>query len=294
MTSLPTQPRKPDSVRDTTLIRLPGCDALSVLHRVTTQKLDDLAPGHARMTLFCDFRGRLLHRAAVTVTSDGTVWLLRDDAPAPELAAFVDRCVFREDVRIEPTAGGLVVSGVEGGFGLALGTVVETDGVPTQVQVADAFGYAVAEGSARATETPADAEAERQRIRAARPRHGHEIADPFNPFEVGLGHEVHLSKGCFTGQEVLLRLMTYHSVRRRLAIVGGAGAAPNAPSNLRSDREPAGLLTSAAADASGWIGLATVKKEMLDRGAPLELENGATVARLEPLPETPPLGWSAG
>src|SRR5689334_24827944 len=47
------------------------------------------------------------------------------------------------------------------------------------------------------------------RIRAARPRHGHEVTSSFTPFEVGLAHEVHLDKGCFTGQEALMRLITY-------------------------------------------------------------------------------------
>src|SRR5580765_8374234 len=84
-----------------TLLRLAGRDALAVLHRISTQHLERLAAGETRATLFCDFRGRLLHRAVVTVTSDHAVWLLRPDAPGDELAAFLDRHVFREEVRIE-------------------------------------------------------------------------------------------------------------------------------------------------------------------------------------------------
>jgi len=83
-----------------TLLRLEGKDALPLLHRISTQKLDDLAPGRARATLFCDYRGRLLHRAWVAVTSDRAVWLLRDDAPTLALNDFLERFVFREDVRL--------------------------------------------------------------------------------------------------------------------------------------------------------------------------------------------------
>ena len=54
-----------------TALRLTGGDVLAVLHRVTTQKLVDLAPGEARTTLFCDSRGRLLHRATVVRAPDG-------------------------------------------------------------------------------------------------------------------------------------------------------------------------------------------------------------------------------
>src|SRR5258706_12135430 len=82
-----------------TLLCLEGRDALALLHRISTQSLLDLAPGQAAATLFCDFRGRLLHRAIVAVTRDRVVWLLRDDAPALPPAAFLARFLFREDVR---------------------------------------------------------------------------------------------------------------------------------------------------------------------------------------------------
>src|SRR5437867_3702943 len=83
-----------------TLLRLEGKEALTLLHRISTQSLDDLAPGEARPTLFCDHRGRLLHRACVAATADRAVWLLRDDAPVLPLHDFIDRFVFREDVRL--------------------------------------------------------------------------------------------------------------------------------------------------------------------------------------------------
>jgi len=73
-----------------TLLRLEGRDALDLLHRISTQALDQLEPGTSHATLFCDFRGRLQHRAVVAVASDGAVWLLRADAPGSELAATVD------------------------------------------------------------------------------------------------------------------------------------------------------------------------------------------------------------
>src|SRR5258705_7292207 len=95
----------PDAPRPTpgddlaAVIELHGADVLPLLHRVSTQKLDDLAAGEARLTLFCDFRGRLLHRVVVARTRDA-VWLVRDDAPGAALAAFLDRPGFRDDVRI--------------------------------------------------------------------------------------------------------------------------------------------------------------------------------------------------
>lgn len=272
-----------------TLIRLPGRDALSVVHRISTAKLDDLTPGRARMTLFCDFRGRLQHRAAVAVAADGVVWLLRDDAPAAELAAFVDQHVFREDVRIEPSDPSVSVRAVTGDLAGAAGTVSETEGRPTLVRIAPDFGYAIGPTLPQG----ATLQIEAQRIRAGRPRHGHEIDEAFNPYEIGLASDVHLSKGCFTGQEALLRLMTYESVRRRLTLVGGPGPPPAPPSEARSAGERAGVVTSAIAEGDGWIGLASLRRDALERGAAFEFENGRTLARVEPFPEGAPLGWTA-
>src|SRR5205809_6240655 len=93
-----------------TVLRLEGRDALPLLHRISTQALLDLRPGSARATLFCDFRGRLLHRAVVAVTSDGAVWLLRPDAHGAELAAVVERMVFRDDVVLEDRSGEFAVA----------------------------------------------------------------------------------------------------------------------------------------------------------------------------------------
>ena len=265
-----------------TLLRLSGHDALDVLHRISTQSLLDLEPAHARATLFCDFRGRLLHRAIVARAGDA-VWLLRDDAPADALRAYVDRHVFREDVRIDDQPGTLEAVVCVLSAELAPGEVHERDGVPLQVQLEDGFALAIADAAAGLE--PAG---ELDRIQAGRPRHGHEIADTFNPFEVGLARDVHLSKGCYTGQEVLLRLMSYQSVRRQLVRLRGAGAAPAVPATIAtpdttsaaSDAATHGMLTSAAPDPDGgWVGLAVMTRAPIESGHPLSV--GGATARIE-------------
>lgn len=224
-----------------TALRVTGHDALALLHRISTNALLDLPAGAARPTLFCDFRGRLLHRAHVLHAADGALWLLRGDAPGAALAAFVDRHVFREDVRLEDRGG--------------------------------AFAWTL-EGVAWDTELP-----EHERIARGLPRHGAEIAEAFNPFEVNLGHEVHLAKGCYTGQEALMRLVTYGSVRRRLVRLSGTGAVPGPQEVFTAAGDaaaPAGVLTSGAArPGGGWLALAVVRR---DAGDALRLADGTSPA----------------
>jgi folate-binding protein YgfZ len=230
---------------DATTLRLTGRDALSLLHRISTQALLDLPSGEDRATLFCDFRGRLLHRAVVSIADDGAV-SLRSQTPAAELAAFLDRHIFRDDVAIEDRSD--------------------------------------------ATDAEPSAAGERERIRAGAARRGHEIAEAFNPYEVGLAADVHLDKGCYTGQEALQRLITYGSVRRELARVSGAGAAPTIPADVTRAGEKVGVLTSAAPEESGgWIGLAVIRKQLVSE-ATRDLEVAGASITLEPLPAACPVG----
>jgi folate-binding protein YgfZ len=244
----------PPSALETTAIHLRGRDVLPLLQRISTNALVDLPSGSARPTLFCDFRGRLLHRAIVYLTRDRTAWLLRDDAPGAELAAFLDRQVFRDDVTIEDHSLRLHVR-----RGPEIIETREEDGIPRWVVRGDD------RLEVGAPPRPFD---EQARIQAGRPGHRHEIVDAYNPFEVGLGDEVHLDKGCYTGQEALQRLITYHSVRRRLARVEGRGPTPALPASLEWDGERAGAVTSAVADSDDhWVGLAVIRTERLEAGS---------------------------
>ena len=67
----PTAP-SPSPAPAAGVVRLSGRDARGLLHNISTQQMLDLAPGQARLALFCDFRGRLLHRvvAAFTLTEN--------------------------------------------------------------------------------------------------------------------------------------------------------------------------------------------------------------------------------
>jgi len=261
-----------------TLLRLDGPDALDVLHRVTTQSLRDLAPGRCAMTLACDFRGRLLHRFAVARGLDGTVWLARDDAPAESLSGYLDRQIFREKVTVVDVGG--VVTMTVGDESMEIGDVRWADGRPAALRPEPRFALRAGGDGAPSSEIA--------RLRAGIPRHGYEITDDFHALEVGLAADVHLDKGCFTGQEALLRMITYGGVRRRLVLLEGAGAPPEPRSALRAAGEPAGVVTHTAADGAHWVGLGVMKRAAAAIAAEIETDSG--LARCTTFPETRPAG----
>ncbi len=259
-----------------TALRLTGRDVLALLHRTTSNALADLTPGMARGTLFCDFRGRLLHRATVAVSGDGAVWLLRPDAAGDELVAAVDRMVFRDDVHIEDRSLEFTVRLAAAGTD-ETGVLSEQQGVP--VVVATGGGILLALDGREAL-------SEGERIARLLPRHGHEIAEAFNPFEVGLALEVHLAKGCFTGQEALQRLITYDSVRRRPALVRLTATAEALPADVLANGERVGVLTSLCERE----GIAVLRREVLDDPAALTLTDGTGLEVLDAPRLARPLG----
>ena len=263
-----------------TALRLTGRDTLPLLHRVTTNALEDLQPGEARATLWCDFRGRLQFRAIVAVASDGAVWLLRPE-PGAELAAALDKSIFRDDVRVEDLSEAQR-------FVLARGTTGET-GVLEEDRAVPAI-VSTGDGMRIVRAGRGEPLAESERIAHLYPRHGHEISDAFNPFEVGLAHEVHLAKGCFTGQEALQRLITYESVRRRPARIQLAGGSPTLPSDVlaKGDApgERAGVLTSFDAGE----GFAILRRGELESGADFALSDGRVVEVIAAPEPARPLG----
>ena len=277
---------------DGTLIEVQGHDTLDLLHRISTQALLDLTPGETRVAAFCDFRGRLQHRVWVARTGTA-VWLTRPDATSGALIAFLDRCIFREDVRMTDRSADVEVTWIEPGS-FAVSSVVDRNGRPARLRAARGPGLDVTgrDETVAMDVRPFD---ERARIRAGEPAHGHEIVDDFTPFEVNLGDALHLDKGCFTGQETLQRLVTHDSVRRRLFRVGGDGEPPSVPSDVLREGTAVGRLTSASAgDADRWVGLAVLRRELRDATG-LTLESGDALRRIEPVPLARPLGrpWAA-
>lgn len=276
---------------DSTALRLTGRDVLTVLHRVSTQKLADLAIGEARPSLLCDFRGRMQHRFVVVRMADDSVWLLRSDAPGAELAAAIDRNVFREEVRIEDLSAVHPVIAVRRETAAGSSPNAGADLlIPRLVAESATVELRVGDSESEVNKPAVAALDAAGAIAEGRARQGHEIIEEFNPFEVGLALAVHLDKGCFTGQEALQRLITYSSVRRQLVGVQGTGIPPETPVQIRAAGSDAGQLTSVAVSPSGWSGLAVLRRSVIASAGALALTDGRAVQVMHAFEPTRPLG----
>lgn len=129
---------------------------------------------------------------------------------------------------------------------------------------------------------PGDPEVlEALRVAAGRPRWGRELTEEVIPLEAGLlERAISQTKGCYTGQEVIVRILHRGHVNRhlrRLEFPEGAPAPGTELFEVGSDR-PRGVVTSAVTNPVGALGLGYVRREV---EPPAELRAGS--------PEGPPV-----
>jgi tRNA-modifying protein YgfZ len=99
------------------------------------------------------------------------------------------------------------------------------------------------------------------RIEAGLPAGGAELSEDYTPLEVGLAAAISSTKGCYTGQEVLARQVTYDKVTQNLCGLKLSRRALSGERVWAPDGSPAGRVTSAAnSPRFGEIALAVIKR----------------------------------
>jgi tRNA-modifying protein YgfZ len=123
------------------------------------------------------------------------------------------------------------------------------------------------------------------RVEAGLPGHQTELTDDYTPLEVGLQNSaISMTKGCFTGQEIIARQVNYDKITRRLM-----GLRLDAPvdmnTTIRADGKSVGKITSVAASPRvGDIALAVLKRPYDQPQTPVDV--GGVPAVVADLPFT--------
>ena len=255
------------------VVRITGPDRLSWLHSLTTQALDGLAPGASAQALVLSPNGHVEHH--LTLTDDGTAtWLHVEPGTAAALVEFLESMRFMLRVEVAdvsqdhavltvlgPGAGdiaagldGVLASVNPGPFG-TIDLIVARDRLP------GAAGDLVRRGAAAAGMWAFEA----LRIAAHVPRLGLDTDHRTIPHEVGwIDAAVHLTKGCYRGQETVARVHNLGHPPRRLVFLNLDGSEDRLPGHgdpVELDGATVGFTGSAARHYElGPIGLALVKR----------------------------------
>jgi hypothetical protein len=261
------------------LLRAEGPDARDYLHRMSTQALDRVAPGQTAYACFLTAKGHLLGEGHLLVEERGALLDL-DPAALAATREQLERLVVMDEVtfgdlseshRVVPLLGPGAPGAAErlAAGRPAAGRVVRLEngrrGLPAVdlvVPVADAEPLRAALLSAGAAPLE-EGDLEALRILGGFARWGLDMDGSRLPMEAGLTRSaIAFDKGCYVGQEVVLRATVRGHLQKglvQLALPPGAG--PGTP--LRAggpDGPEAGTVTSAAETPEGRLGLGTLRR----------------------------------
>jgi folate-binding protein YgfZ len=288
------------------VLRVTGKDRLAWLNGLLT---NDVLTQPQCYAAWLTPQGRMITDMFVVDGADATLL----EVPAPLAAALttrLDGLIFAEDARVSDASADVMALEVCGpGTEFALDAVKHSlpDGVAVSVRLVElpvrgAVLYipgrqfpGVLEALTHSGATPVDdVTAEILRVEAGIPRFLVDMGDDTIPLEAGLDHAISQTKGCYVGQEIIVRIRDRAHGRVARHLVGltfESDAVPATGQDVRAGEQKAGRLTSAVRSVAldRPIGLATLHRDFAAAGTPVSLADGtAAIVTALPFLTTPP------
>jgi len=281
-------------------IRVTGEDRARLLHAMTTQDVQSLAPGQGCYAFFLNAQGRILGDVNIFCRED---FFLLDTEPETrqKLYDHIDRYIIADDVTLEDVTGEMSTIAIEGPQAAAVlerlgapipdadyATRAWSDAIVARVSSTGSSGYfmflppakklALIDALNIPQATPD--EARTVRIEHGKPRYGEEITERYLVQETAQLNAVSFSKGCYLGQEIVERVRSrarIHRVLRRLAI--DILEPPLAGTKLKSGNADSAEIASAVySPALGKVAaLAYVRTQFAEPGTEMLLGNARVV-----------------
>ena len=285
------------------LLRISGRQRLDFVHRLSSQSVKALAPGTVAHAAFLDGKAHVLADALVAARADDLLLEVEPEVAEP-LRAHLTRYVLRDDVKLEDVSVALRVVAALGPGSVLLararapaGAAFENPrrGVPAlDVVLPTAEAEALREALVAAGAVPLGPEdLEALRVLGGIPRQGTDIDPARLVMEAALtSSAVAFDKGCYLGQEIVLRGTFRGQIQRGLVQLAlPAGAGPGAV--LRAAGQEVGAVTSAVETPEGRIGLGYLRRAHWNEGERVEVEGGEAVVRRVLVKEREPGGGRA-
>ncbi|MFM6971601.1 MAG: YgfZ/GcvT domain-containing protein [Micrococcales bacterium] len=211
------------------VIKVTGDDRLTWLNAMLSQNVANLSAGQSAEGLLLDAQGRIEHD--VQVIEDGqATWLIISAEHQEKLLKWLDMMIFRSKVKVEPA-----IFNVVGSFGGGLSGLVWQDNwtkdpigsVRYASNLGEAWDYCESlvtdeelAGILAETKQAGRLALEALRVAAHRPWQPNELDDKTLPHELDwLSSAVHLSKGCYRGQESVAKVHNLGHPPRRLVLL---------------------------------------------------------------------------
>ena len=298
---------------------LRGADRRAYLQGILTNDIAALTPGTGCYAAMLTAQGRMI--ADMRVLELGEEILLGvPRGQGPSLLNHLERFVFSEDVQVEdvtetraeiglygphaPDVLKAAAAGADSPSSLYASTVVRIGGFDVLAVRGDGIGVAgfdlvmdrtamdavtvalAAAGAARAN----DADVEAVRIESGHPWFGADMSSETIPLEAGLeDRAISRSKGCYVGQEVIVRVQDRGQGRVARRLVGltldAASAVPPRAAAIRVGDREIGAVTSAVWSPSlaRPVALGYVHRDFVEPGTQVTVDGEPAVVAALPL-----------
>lgn len=270
-------------------IRLKGRHVLDLIHRLSTNDVKSLQPGHHVETVLTNDKGRVIDRIAL-VHRGGHFLMITSPQNQNRVMAWLDKYIIMDDVVFSDITDATFQITIFGTDSESLAghamtgenskaesiTLISNRGHTPSVDVCGplvAFGDIMKQlESIPLIGFQARHLAEIEDIVPAAPW---ELNEQFNPLEIGLVGLVSFTKGCYIGQEVIARLDSRQKVSKRLCGLTIGTTGPMDDKRLFFNEKEVGNLTRHASmpGVDKIIALAIVKHEFVNIGFKFSIGN---------------------
>ena len=286
-------------------LRIRGKDALDLLNRLSTNSLIGLEPGQSAPTVLTSSKGRIVDLLLIANLGDELLVVTSPQTP-DKVIEWLDFYTFDEDISVEDVTEETSMLSLMGPgavqflgpqavalepFNTSRVSLQDADVTAIRTDAYGIAGYdlvmptsqaeALWEALSQAGAIPVGEEAlEVLRVEQGVPRYGLELGEEFNPLEAGVLSSINFEKGCYIGQEVVLRLKTYDKVQKHLmgVVLVNSDVSPGA--RLEVDGKDVGLITSVVDSPllGHRMALAYVRTAYSAAGQELDVRDGDLVS----------------
>jgi len=281
-------------VPDGGCLRIAGEDRIDFIQRQTTNDARTLTPDHAQLTVLTSATARILDVWRLVQEDDAIAAITLPGRGAATATYLQRRIFFMDKVTVTDASAEIAQIEVFGPQAAALLsqigletppapdaiTTLELDGAALRViglpgVIARGYLLLVDAGAAEAVIAQLAAAGavsvsadvyDLLRIEAGLPGPAGELTEDYTPLEANLDAAISGSKGCYTGQEVIARQITYDKVARRLVRLRLDAAVPVGAA-VQVEGRSAGVVTSPAVSPRvGAIALAVLRRPHFEPG----------------------------
>ena len=289
------------------IYEISGNDSLDLLNRLSSNKVDDLNINHGDSTILTNNKGRVID--VITLFKlDSKILMFTSESNSQEVIDWIDTYTFIEDISVtntnskfnlitligdnwskyliqKPIIDKFTCESLEiNGYNCLIMRTDPTGHIGYDLLIPAIYKKEIIDFLSKVKpdiETLSEYQYDYLRINKGIPRLGKEINENFNPWEINLNYLIHMDKGCYIGQEVILRLNTYEKVQKFLKKLSIKLKNNEHNTNIKFADKNIGIITSV--DNTNKIGLGVINKKYCEIGKTYQLldENSKPIGTAE-------------